>query len=130
MIHVGVNANAKKINIEKCASNGFCHKDYDLKSLCEPHIDLEKSGKCELLETKFDVDGIVNFLNSNDKANYSASCDAGSYLCGYIYLKSLDKDASRVVFIHVPKDEICPIKETSSGVLKIIEQCLIQLNSS
>lgn len=129
VVHVGVNAHSKKIHIEKCASNGFCLKDYELKTLLEPRVHLENSGKCELLETTLNVDSIVNFLNSNYKSIYNASCDAGSYLCGYIYLKSLDKNPSRVVFIHVPPiDETFSIKETSNGVLKIIEQCLLQLS--
>lgn len=131
VIHVGVHGTAKNIHIEKCASNGFCLKDYDLKSLCEPRICLENSGTCELLETTMDVDAIVNFLNSSHKPIFSASCNVGSYLCGYIYLKSLDKDPSRVVFIHVPPiDEKFSVEETSTGVLKIIEQCLLQLMSS
>lgn len=52
-----------------------------------------------------------------------------SYLCGYIYLKSLDIDADRSVFIHVPR--ICEkftAQTISDGILFVIKKCLKQLD--
>lgn len=125
VIHVGVHGTTNKILIEKCAVNGFCKQDFCSKSLCEPVICLEKSGKCERLETKIDVNRITKFLNANHSPMFNQSCDVGQYLCGYIYLKSLDKDPSKALFIHVPPiDKPYSTQETATGILKIIEQCL------
>lgn len=128
VIHVGVSGFVSKINIEKCATNGFCQPDYSNTTLCNANINLENSGTCEILHTKIDVDSIVNSLNKNYKNIFTESCDVGKYLCGYIYLKSLDKDSSKVIFIHVPPiDKPLSSRETSDGIFKIIEKTLLQL---
>lgn len=51
-----------------------------------------------------------------------------SYLCGYIYLKSLDIDSNRCLFIHVPP--ICEeytVDTISDGILNVIKKCVEQL---
>jgi pyroglutamyl-peptidase len=130
VLHVGVHGMTNKIHIEKCATNGFCKEDYAQKTLCDPLVCLENSGQCERLETKFDVDHMVKFLNENHKSGmFYASCDVGSYLCGYVYLKSLDKNPSKTLFVHVPPiDKPFSSEETSHAILKIIECCLINAN--
>lgn len=129
VIHVGVHGKAKKILLEKCAINEFCHPDYSSNILNNPKIKLN-SRECDMLKTKFDVDKIVNFLNMKHEAIFNSSCDVGTYLCGYIYLKSLDIDNSRVLFIHVPSIDKISSERTSSAILKVIEQCLIARYSS
>lgn len=49
-------------------------------------------------------------------------------MCGYIYLKSLDTDAERCVFIHVPRiNEEFTSEIVSKGILFVINKCLKQL---
>lgn len=126
VIHVGVHGKCDKIQIEKCAMNGFTNKDYAEKKLSDPFLCLPNSGRCVKLETNFDVEKIVNFLNQNYKPIFAVSCDAGSYLCAYLYLKSLDKNPS-TLFVHVPCiDKPFSSEETSRAILKIIEYLLLE----
>lgn len=127
VIHVGVHGDAEKIHLEKCARNGFKREDYCCKTLCQPMVCLENSGSCNRLETKIDVDKIAEHLNENYSDMFISSCDVGQYLCGYIYLKSLDKNPSKALFIHVPCiDKPYSSEETAEAIVKVIEQCLIR----
>lgn len=129
VIHVGVHGGSDKIRLEKCATNEFPSPDYAAKILCAPQICLENSGVCSILHTQIDVDKITSDLNANYKNMFEASCDVGKYLCGYIYLKSLDKSSSQTLFIHVPCiDKPFTTKETSDAILKVIEKCLAANN--
>ncbi|KAG5681455.1 hypothetical protein PVAND_010889 [Polypedilum vanderplanki] len=126
VVHVGVHGYASKIKIEKCAINEFPMRDYASKTLNNPVLCLENAGKCDILHTKIDVDTITKYLNENHRNMYESSCDVGKYLCGYIYLKSLDKNPTKTLFIHVPCiDKPFNTKDTSAAIYKIIEQCLI-----
>lgn len=92
---------------------------------------LKNAGKCRGLETTLNVDKIVTVLNEKHRPMFEASCDVGKYLCGYIYLKSLDIDPSRSLFIHVPcinKPYSTP--ETAEAIQKIIEHCVMDLEAS
>lgn len=92
---------------------------------------LKNSGKCRGLETTLNVDKIVKTLNETHRPMFEASCDVGKYLCGYIYLKSLDIDPSRSLFIHVPcinKPYSTP--EAAEAIRKIIEHCVMDLEAS
>lgn len=125
VIHVGVHGQAEKIKLEKCAFNDFPSSDFASKKLLQPVVCLAKNGKCQVLETKINVDKITRHLNENFKSMYESSCDVGKYLCGYIYLKSLDQDPLRTLFIHVPCiNKPYSSEETSEAILKVIEQCL------
>lgn len=54
-----------------------------------------------------------------------------SYLCGYIYLKSLDQDRHKSLFIHVPKSrENLDVPQMSRAILSIIENCIKQLDGN
>ena len=54
-----------------------------------------------------------------------------SYLCGYIYLKSLDADRKRSLFIHVPPpSEQIDIPKMSQVIFSVIEQCVKQLDEN
>lgn len=51
-----------------------------------------------------------------------------SYLCGYIYFKSLDRNADRTLFVHVPPVN-APFSTaiTSQALLHTIEKCIVQI---
>lgn len=111
--------------------NQFCLKDFKGNLPNEPVVCLEKSGKCRGLETKLNVDKITRTLNESHAPMFESSCDVGRYLCGYIYLKSLDIDAQRSLFIHVPCiDKPFTVKETAEAILKVVELCVKDLDES
>lgn len=68
----------------------------------------------------------VIYVMLNIKANCVFSF---SYLCGYIYLKSLDADQTRSLFIHVPppRDDLS-VAKISDVILSVIKQCVKQLD--
>lgn len=54
-----------------------------------------------------------------------------SYLCGYIYLKSLDMDRTRSLFVHVPAPrENLDVPQMSQAILTIIQNCVKQLDAT
>lgn len=111
--------------------NGFCLQDFRGKSLPDPVLCLKNTGKCQGLETQLNVNKITKLLNETYKPMFEASCDVGKYLCGYIYLKSLDIDPQRSLFVHVPCiGKPYTTKETADGIVKIIELCVMDLNGS
>lgn len=111
--------------------NQFCLKDFKGNLLPEPVVCLEKSGKCRGLETKLNVDKITEILNESHSPMFESSCDVGKYLCGYIYLKSLDIDPQRSLFVHVPCiDQPFTVNETANAILKVVELCVKDLSES
>lgn len=111
--------------------NGFCLKDFKGKALNDPIISLSNSGKCHRLETQLNVEKITKTLNESYRPMFEASCDVGKYLCGYIYLKSLDIDNQRCLFVHVPCiNRPFTTWETAEGILKIVELCVVDLEES
>lgn len=54
-----------------------------------------------------------------------------SFLCGYIYLKSLDQNADRTLFVHVPKvDEPYSSNDVKRLLLRTIDLCMEQLSEN
>lgn len=62
-LFLGVHGAANKIKLEKCAMNQFCLRDFKGNLLESPVVCLEKSGKCQSLATKLNVDKITKTLN-------------------------------------------------------------------
>ncbi|VDO13844.1 unnamed protein product [Rodentolepis nana] len=94
VIHVGVNAGAEQIQIETQSKSGpyikgdqDCHQQDELciNCICSD-LNLKEACK-ELQNLGFDC---------------ALSNDPGFYICGYIYYRSLERNPSRSVFIHVP----------------------------
>lgn len=125
----GVHGAAEKIKLEKCSFNGFCLQDFRGKTLPNPVLCLQNSGKCRRLQTNLNVDKITKVLNESYRPMFEVSCDVGKYLCGYIYLKSLDIDPERSLFVHVPCiNKPFTAREMSDAIFKIVEHCVMDFN--
>ncbi|KAL7733063.1 hypothetical protein ACLKA6_002864 [Drosophila palustris] len=143
VVHVGVSGIAKCVCVEKLAYNHqFRRPDnagqyLNNASCCLPH-----NANANVLRTVLNVDKIVDAVNAtckdcvapaqtvNDKSLEATrvSKNVGGFLCGYIYLKSLDVDCKRSLFVHVPPiDKPFSTVQTADIVYKIIEQCVHQL---
>ncbi|XP_017487990.1 PREDICTED: pyroglutamyl-peptidase 1 isoform X2 [Rhagoletis zephyria] len=155
VIHCGVHGSATCIHVEKLAYNHkFTRPDYARKHLPKGAACLKNckanTKDDEILHCGLDIDKIVQVVaescecipSATDEAVESttgadsvlpltvakSSDDVGNYLCGYIYLKSLDRNRNRTLFIHVPPID-CPFnsEETKEVVLRIIEECVEQV---
>lgn len=150
VIHCGVDANASHINLEQYAVHDcYSRADYKgnylpnggkvcLKTKCKP----DNIGvlRCKL-DLKRIVETIELSIKSNEKYNsmvssgvkipssfVNVSYNVGSYLCGYIYLKSLDCNAERCLFVHVPPvDKPLTSQQTSMVLEEIIKACLKEI---
>ncbi|XP_053954106.1 pyroglutamyl-peptidase 1 [Anastrepha ludens] len=154
VIHCGVHGSASCIHVEKLAYNHkFTRPDYTRQHLpkgtaCLVNCNANFKDN-QVLHCGLDVDKIVQVVaescecipTATDEAVESvaaadavpltvakSSDDVGNYLCGYIYLKSLDRNRNRTLFIHVPPIN-CPFssEETKEVVLRIIEECVRQV---
>lgn len=133
VIHCGVHGSAKSIHIEELAYNKkFNRPDYSGKSLQDATVCLGNNGTCERISTRIDVNEIVKSINGLtvvDTCSCVCSQDVGNYLCGYIYLNSLDKNPERSLFVHVPPiDKPFTSSQTSEIIHEIIKQCLAQIS--
>ncbi|XP_016958901.1 pyroglutamyl-peptidase 1 [Drosophila biarmipes] len=146
VIHVGVSGVAKCVYIEKLAYNHkFRRADNCDKRLPNGSCELPNHGHANVLKTELDVDKIVAIVNEkcadcvaptepphSDNARHlsatKASKNVGDFLCGYIYLKSLDMDKKRSLFVHVPPiDKPFSSEKTADIVFRIVEQCIQQV---
>nr|XP_036672062.1 pyroglutamyl-peptidase 1 [Drosophila suzukii] len=146
VIHVGVSGVAKCVYIEKLAYNHkFRRADNCDKRLPNGSCELPNNGHANVLKTELDVDKIVATVNEkcadcvaptepphNDNIRHlsatKASKNVGDFLCGYIYLKSLDMDKKRSLFVHVPPiDKPFSSEKTADIVFRIVEQCIQQV---
>lgn len=79
------------------------------------------------LQTKFNTEDIVKKVQKKiDTHKFVKSDTMDPFLCGYIYMKSLDINSERTLFVHVPLKY--NISETSKAIFEIINICLHQLN--
>lgn len=103
-------------------ANNYLRNLISIRLSC--HVPTSEQNVHKILESKF-----VNRLlcwTIRALTNFSHF----SYLCGYIYLKSLDLDSSRCLFIHVPPiDEEHTVDATREGVLTVIKECIDQLQA-
>ncbi|XP_017065692.1 pyroglutamyl-peptidase 1 [Drosophila eugracilis] len=146
VIHVGVSGITKCCAVEKLAYNHkFRRADNCDQRLPNGSCELSNNVHANVLRTELDVDKIVEAVNDkcsdcvapiepphNDNLKphsaTKASKNVGDFLCGYIYLKSLDIDKKRSLFVHVPPvDKPFSSEKTAEIVLRIIEQCIQQV---
>ncbi|XP_065361279.1 pyroglutamyl-peptidase 1 [Calliphora vicina] len=146
VIHCGVHGMATCVNVEKLAyNNNFKRADYAGKHLPNAKACLKNCpAKKSAIFCKLNLKKIIEVISDNcgctpDYVKESQSSDenikiakiskeVGNYLCGYIYLKSLDHDCCRTLFVHVPPlDKPFSAEKLSEVVLKITEECLRQV---
>lgn len=150
VIHCGVNATISHINLEQYAVHD-CYRRADYKGNYLPNggkVCLKTKCKPDnigILRCKLDLKRIIETIElsikNNEKYNsitsngmelpsslVTVSYDVGSYLCGYIYLKSLDCNAERCLFVHVPPvDKPLSSQQTSIILEEIIKACLKEI---
>ncbi|XP_076245163.1 pyroglutamyl-peptidase 1 [Calliopsis andreniformis] len=118
ILHVGVSHKAHCLTIESCAHNyGYIRPDiYDK---CPDECKITP----EVLNTGIDVNRICENINKNSeniKCNACISCDAGRYLCEYIYYKSLKINPMKTLFVHVPDFDKYSSDQTAKGLYNIL----------
>ncbi|XP_030375443.1 pyroglutamyl-peptidase 1 [Scaptodrosophila lebanonensis] len=145
VIHCGVSGVAKCVYVEKLAYNHkFRRPDNTGQYLPNGSISLPHHNKNNVLFCGLNIDKIVDVVNSeynectaeaappyinNQKMQATkVSKNVGSFLCGYIYIKSLDISKERSLFVHVPPIDTPFTKfQTGDILLKIIKQCIQQV---
>ncbi|XP_050075569.1 pyroglutamyl-peptidase 1 [Anopheles maculipalpis] len=135
VVHVGVHGQIHTINLEHCSyTSGYCKPDFAKCYL--PCDKITLSGKhaaaegCTMLKTNLNIDRIAKELNLETNVQCCCSTEVGNYLCGYIYLKSLDVNPDRALFIHVPKvNEPYSSEQTMATIYNVIGKCLEQLSA-
>lgn len=145
VIHCGVHGQVTCVNVEKLAyNNNFVKPDYAGKYLDNGTACLKNcSSKKSAIFCKLDLKKIIDVISDNCDCtpDYTSESEpiktdkvakiskqVGNYLCGYIYLKSLDRDCCRTLFVHVPPlDKPFSAEKLSEVVLKITQECLRQV---
>lgn len=125
---MGVSHKAECLTIESIAhNNGYQTSDVDAK--CPDETSLEH----KVLETGIDTDELCNIMNKNwAKSGCKAciSCDAGRYLCEYIFYQSLSIDPTKTLFVHVPDLNQYTSAQTAKGLYDILYHLLRNSNIS
>ncbi|XP_037939901.1 pyroglutamyl-peptidase 1-like [Teleopsis dalmanni] len=135
VIHCGVNSGTSCISVEKLAYNNyFVGKDVAGCTLQNDSACL-KNNKNERIYTGLDVNKIVKTIEKchckSAEAAALSSGNPGNYLCGYIYLKSLDINQNRSLFLHVPEiDQPYTSQEVSDMILNIVQECVRQIEEN
>jgi pyroglutamyl-peptidase len=121
IFHLGVASNESKIRIETRGQNIQSGKDIENISP-NGHEIIENESN---LNTNISIEILINFVSKNEYI--SISTDAGSYLCNYLYYKSLYflGKKSLVLFIHTADTQNQPtapnIDYQSEIILKLID---------
>jgi len=140
VVHCGVSHLASCLTLEKQAVKNlerYCSPDVTSCRPCGGTSDgvLEPcNANLQYLYTRIDLDQVcadVNELYGRGRTPIPAcvSNRAGEYLCEYIYKCSLEKDAQRTLFVHVPKiTEEVTVEDIARGLEATLECILSQLH--
>ncbi|XP_037933885.1 pyroglutamyl-peptidase 1-like [Teleopsis dalmanni] len=132
VIHCGVHSASKCVLVEKLAYNNcFMRKDFSGCTLQNGSASL-KNSKTKFIYTGLDVNKIIKTIEEchckSAEAAAQSSRNPGNYLCGYIYLKSLDINRNRSLFVHVPQiDKPFSSQEVSDMIFNIVQECVRQI---
>ncbi len=125
IVHLGVAASAKCFHVEQQAAN-------DCTFRCPDESGLQPQGQsiCEalahgsFLSTPLSLPDIAARLHEKWHSQVELSCDAGRFLCNYIYYRSLQRAASRKrcysVFIHVPLHAVADAQQQADFVCDFV----------
>lgn len=122
---MGVSHKAECLTIEcRAYNNGY--QRCDIHAKYPDNMDTE----CKILETGIDTNELCDSLNKNcakSSCQACVSCDAGRYLCEYIFYQSLSIDPTKTLFVHVPDLEKYTSAQTAKGLYEIL--CHLLRNS-
>ena len=143
-VHLGIKANdlsteLNPIHFEVQARNGdgsdyfWVLDDYRSKKFkyCIPD-------GCPCLKTTFDISDLiervtkkVGSIKGADTVSFHKSCNAGAFLCEFLYYRSLYyRNCANVIFIHIPEKLLQGVSvEDMVKVLEKIVHCLLDMQS-
>ncbi|CAH2009476.1 unnamed protein product [Acanthoscelides obtectus] len=123
VIHVGVSSYASKLTIEKCAyRTGYVKCDAQGNTHCSGQ---SKCSNEDCIYTAIDTEAICEHLNNTGNVKFCTSCNAGRYLCEYIYYMSLSIDKRKCLFVHVPPiNEPYSTEEMAKALEDLIKCCV------
>eukprot|EP00088_Acartia_fossae_P026326 TRINITY_DN27144_c0_g1_i1.p1 TRINITY_DN27144_c0_g1~~TRINITY_DN27144_c0_g1_i1.p1 ORF type:complete len:205 (-),score=36.52 TRINITY_DN27144_c0_g1_i1:264-878(-) len=127
VVHVGVSGMASTITLETCANNsGYNRPDVDGSCPAGQVCNKECDDRLETLNTCLPVQQICQDLNDKlqeDGIEFTSSCNAGRYLCEFVYYASLSQTENCTLFVHVPPlDQPYSQDELAKALVCIIEQ--------
>ncbi|XP_026739201.1 pyroglutamyl-peptidase 1-like [Trichoplusia ni] len=128
-IHVGVSDQTDCFLLETKANRKGYEID-DVDGILPDEYQCTANGPDEL-KTRLDVHVLSKEFNMEpplEGLETRTSESAGNFLCEYLYYKSLHRDASKTLFIHVPLDQYTT-DEIAAGLERILEICLRQVQS-
>ncbi|VDQ00746.1 unnamed protein product [Trichobilharzia regenti] len=118
VIHVGMHTNVTVPTLETQSYNhGYNKPDID-GTYCANDGCVSTHGK-PVLQCEMDLNKLCEKLIENH-ISCSTSNNPGNFLCGYIYYKSLQLSADRVVFVHVPSLDKMSAEDIARSLLEII----------
>ncbi|KAI8928116.1 hypothetical protein BC831DRAFT_449893 [Entophlyctis helioformis] len=103
VIHVGV-GNRGQIKLERQAHNGT-YALPDTVGCLPPKGLANPESACEVLSTPLDLDAAIQSMARRGWTQVGESCDAGKFLCEFIYYTSLytaREAGTPCLFVHVP----------------------------
>lgn len=122
---MGVSHKAECLTIEcQAHNNGYQRFDIHVKYPDETGMEFK------VLGTGIDTNELCHNVNKNSmKSGCKAcvSCDAGRYLCEYIFYQSLSIDSTKSLFVHVPNFHKYTSEQTAKGLYDIL--CYLLKNS-
>ena len=132
LVHLGVAASAKSFHLEEQAANNCDFR-------CPDESGAQPRGQCicrdsalnSFLRTRLPLRAIAARLNEKWQRQAEISCDAGLFLCNYIYYRSLQHASHRTrchsVFIHVPLHTVTDLQQQADFVCDFVRCAADQL---
>ncbi|EFA84495.1 hypothetical protein PPL_02529 [Heterostelium album PN500] len=124
IIHFGVNASAKCINLERCGWNDASFRVPDECGYCPNNekIDL-LNPECVNIPTSLPIDHLIEKLCTSHSVE--PSTDPGRFVCNYIYYNSLmlskkSSDKFKSLFVHVPPFTVVSMENQLKFVVDLL----------
>lgn len=119
-VHFGVSG-YKAITLESQGKNEG-YELLDVAGQTPPHSTCVKGGP-HCIKTDFDLDLICSkYGETETEVDVATSCDAGRYLCDFLYYTSLHQRGAHVLFVHVPPlNNPYSIEQLATACKRIVE---------